>query len=412
MNAADDAILDGIENDGLPVRYSDSLGLDSFGRLRTSAPFTIFDSKQIHSDQPLFWDDQETSGSGTSSTHSTATASTTMAVSADTAGTRVRQTFQRFNYQPGKSQLVLMTANISQLVEGVTTRVGYFDDNNGLFFEADGTSLYVVRRTKTSGSVVDNAVSSASWNVDKMDGSGKSGVAIDPTKTQILFIDFEWLGVGRVRMGFVVNGQYHVCHEFRNANTLSVVYMSTPNLPLRYEISNDGTGPAASLMHICGTVISEGGRNRNGVLRHTDSGSVASLQSGSTYALLGIRLKSTNVDAMVELESLSLLASVANNSAHWELLFNPTVSGTFTYSDVSDSTVQVAVGTVSNTVTSSGTEIDGGYFSTAFPPTPTTPNALRLGSAIDGTVDEIIVAVKPVTNNITVQASLTWRELS
>ena len=75
--------------------------LDAFGRSRVSEPYTVFDSKQLGSNQSLFWDDQETSGSGTSSDYSEDTSSTTLTVSATTAGTRVRQTFQRFNYQPG-----------------------------------------------------------------------------------------------------------------------------------------------------------------------------------------------------------------------------------------------------------------------------------------------------------------------
>ena len=88
------------------VSFASGATTDAFGRLRISEPFTIFDSKQLHNNQPLFWDDAETSGTGTSSAHSSARASTTISVSATTAGKRVRQSLQRFNYQPGKSQLV------------------------------------------------------------------------------------------------------------------------------------------------------------------------------------------------------------------------------------------------------------------------------------------------------------------
>ena len=78
---------------------------DAFGRLRTSEPYTIFDSKQIFDNQPLFWDDQEESGSGTTSVHDADAARTRIGVANTTAGKRTRQTFMRFNYQPGKSQL-------------------------------------------------------------------------------------------------------------------------------------------------------------------------------------------------------------------------------------------------------------------------------------------------------------------
>ena len=107
---------------------------DAFQRVRMSSPVTVFDSKTLSDNLPLIYDDQQTSGSGTTSTFSANRASVTLAVSASTAGTRVRQTFQRFNYQPGKSQLVLITGIIGTGSSGITKRFGLFDDSNGLFF--------------------------------------------------------------------------------------------------------------------------------------------------------------------------------------------------------------------------------------------------------------------------------------
>ena len=99
--------FDAVENP-LPttIKASDSASIDAFARLRVSNPYTIFDSKQIHDNLPRRWDDQEISGSGTTSTYNTNEASTTIAVSSLTAGRRVRQTFMRFNYMPGKSTMV------------------------------------------------------------------------------------------------------------------------------------------------------------------------------------------------------------------------------------------------------------------------------------------------------------------
>lgn len=386
---------------------------DAFGRLRVSNPETIFDSKQLYDNAPLFWDDSEVSGGSTTSSHSTATASTTIGVGATTAGRRVRQTFMRFNYSSGKSQQIMMTGvlNESGGGTGITRGFGYYDDDNGIFLKDNEGTYQVVLRTSTSGSAVNTAVDQSAWNIDPMDGTGLSKITIDFSKTQILIMDFEWLGVGSARIGFVIDGIIYYVHEFKNANALSLVYMSTPNLPLRYEIENDGTGAASTLEQICSTVISEGGTPNLGVLRHTDSGAISSLQSGTKYALLGIRLKSAAVSATVLLESLSLISTTQNDQLHWELIVNPTIQNTFTYSGQTNSAVEIATGSVNNTVTL-GTEIDGGYLSTALPASATVPNALRLGSAIDGTVDEIVLVAKPITNNITVEASLTWREVS
>lgn len=393
------------------IKAGDSPSIDAFGRWRVSEPFTVFDSKQIHDNQPLFWDDQETSGGGTSSTHVPAKAASIISVSDTTAGTRVRQTYQRFNYQPGKSQEILFTFGEFDTGTGITKRVGYYDDNNGLFLQSSGGTLSAVMRSKVTGSAVDNVVNQEDWNIDTMDGTGASGITIDPAKTQIGIIDLEWLGVGRVRMGFVVDGLVYYCHQFLNANNLPTVYMSTPNLPVRCEISNDGAGAASDFMHLCSSVISEGGIDNNGVLRHTDSGAISSLGTGTVYAVIGIRLKGSNIDAALLLENLSMIATSTNDKAHWELKFNPTVAGTFTYSDQTNSVAQIATGSASNTVTG-GIDIDGGYFTTSQSATNTVPNALRLGSAIDGTVDEIVLCVSPITNNIGIEGSITWRELS
>lgn len=392
-------------------KFVDSPSVDAFGRVRTSEPFTIFDSKQLHDASPLFFDDQEVSGSGTSSAHSANEAATTMSVSATTAGKRVRQTFMRFNYQSGKSHEILVTFGEFDTSTGITKAVGYFDDNNGIFFKSDEGVVSVNQRSNVTGSPVDTSVTQSNWNLDKMDGTGKSGVTLDFTKTQIGFIDFEWLGVGRVRTGFVVDGMVYYVHEFNNANNLTTVYMSTPNLPIRYEIENDGTGAADDFVHICSSVQSEGGQEANGVLHHVDSGTTAALSSGTQYAILGGRLKSTHLDVAVIVENVSLaIVNTSGGKAHWEFIVGGSVAGTFTYADKANSAVQIAQGGATNTVTG-GTDIDGGYVTDSASSRFSVPNALRLGSYIDGTPQEWQLVVTPLTNNITVQASVTWREL-
>lgn len=386
---------------------------DAFGRMRVAGITTLFDSKQIHDNQPLFWDDQETSGSGTSSSHSANRASTILGVSAATAGKRVRQTFERHNYQPGKSHLVVMTArmNSGATETGITAEVGYHDDNNGVFFRLKDGVIYTVIKSNVTGTPVDTATAQASWNIDTMDGNGPSGITIDPTASQILLIDFEWLGVGIVRFGFVIDGQIIYCHVAYNANNLSSVYMSTPNLPLRYSIENDGNAGAAELECICGSVASEGGAEALGNLYHDDSGALTTLASTSTYAAIGLRLKTGYLGLNVLLEAVSLIVTSGNDKCQWDIRFNPTVAGTFTYSDVTNSGVQIAKGANTNTVTG-GDRIDGGFFDASLPASSRLKNARRLGSAIDGTRDELVLCVTPITNNITIESALTWRELS
>jgi len=412
------------------ITASDSPSIDAFGRWRVSNPETLFDSKNIFDDpdlastvenQTLLYDNQETSGSGTGTNYKANESSQDLTVGNATAGTRIRQTKMRFNYQPGKSQEVLMTFNLNGTATGITKREGMFDDNNGLFLEADGTTINFVRRTYTSGSAVDNQVEQSNWNIDTMDGNGNSGITLDFTKTQILIIDFEWLGVGRVRMGFVIDGKIYYAHEFLNSNILDVVYMQTPNLPLRSEISNDGTGAADSLEQICSTVISEGGSQDIGIIRYASTAGthVDANTENSIYAILGIKLKSAYIGTTIRIINSSIQLHTANHKCEWMLIYNPTVAGTFTYSDQTNSAVQVAKGATANTITG-GYYITGGFIESggqqsgnAGSTSRGIENALRLGSLIDGTTDSIVLAVRPIASstNVDVEGSLTWREL-
>lgn len=393
--------------------------LDAFGRLRVSNPVTLFDSKQIFDNGPLFWDDSEVSGSGTTSSHSTDEARTRIGVAGATAGKRVRQTFQRFNYQPGKSQLILMTAVLSSAANtGITANVGYFDDENGIYFSVEDGTLKIVRRTYVSGAAVDTKVAQSAVNGDKLDGTGDSGYSLDPTTTQIMWIDLEWLGVGRVRTGFVIGGEFILFHEFLNANNLSTVYMSTPNLPIRYEIENDGTGDATTMDHICSTVISEGGSEDLGVVRHGDTGTtvINANTAGTFYTVYAIRLKTTHLDAVVKLISASAIATTADDYI-WQLRLNPTVANAVSFADQTNSAVQTAVGNAGNpsdsTVTG-GTILAGGFVKAGVNSGAVSADldtAINLGSKIDGTRDEIYFVVSPFSANADIAGGLSWREL-
>jgi len=398
------------------IKSQDSFSIDSFGRWRASTPFTIFDSKQLtNQHEGLLWDNSEILDSGgTDSTFNANRSSTILSVNDSITDTRARQTKRRFNYQPGKSQEILATFSGMVTSTGITKRVGYFDEKNGIFLQNSEGVASVVRRTFTSGSAVDNVITQNNWNLDTMDGNGKSGIDLDFSKSQIIYIDLEWLGVGRVRVGFVVGGLIYYVHEFLNANNLSLVYMSTPNLPIRYEISNDGNGVSDNFECICSTVISEGGFEPTGVF-HTDGtkeGTIVASTSGTYYALLGLRLKSDNLGATVLLQKIISIID-SNDGAYWEIRFNPTVAGTFNYSDLGNSVVQTVVGTATNTVTG-GVVVDSGYISsnTREESSPLN-NALLLGSNIDGTPDEMVLCVTPIEGdtNLNIGGGLIWREV-
>ena len=388
---------------GTAVGIADGANLDAFSRLRVAGTVTVFDAKMLADNRPLLYDDAEVSGSGTTSTYNTTSASVTMAVSATTAGRRVRQSRSWVRYQPGKSQLCIFTGVIGVHPTGVTARIGLFNDNDGLFFESSGEGIGVVRRTSTSGTPVDNRINQASWNIDPMDGTGPSGITLDLTRTNIFLVDFQWLGVGRVRFGLDLDGQIVYCHEILNANTLTVVYMATPNLPVRYEIENDGTGAASDMVQICAMVASEGGTDFTGVTRAIDRGGtplVTSNTAGNQFSLIAIRLKSGYLGATVVVRGMSILCTT-NADIRWWIAINPGLSaGSFTWTPLANSAIEydaVSTDALELNPASPGTEIASGYENHSGNTGGTTfvsPRGISIGSAIDGTSDIMVLGVQ------------------
>lgn len=311
---------------------------DAFGRLRISQPVTLFDSSHRFLDNGL-WSTSNTSGG----TYAFVTNQSTINLNVDaSANTEViRETTKVFSYQPGKSLLVLNTFAMSTPKPNLRQRIGYFGAQNGVYLENNGTTNYFVLRTYTSGAVVETRVAQADWNVDKFDGTGLSAQGselahtsgLDVSKTNILWFDIEWLGVGDLRCGFVVDGKMLIAHVFHNDNRNTVPYMTTANLPIRYEIKNTGTTASSStLKQICSTVISEGGYELYGSQQavQTPVATPIDLTDVSTYyTLISLRLKTSpdRLDAIVILTALSLLGITNNAVYNWQVRASGTTSG-------------------------------------------------------------------------------------
>jgi hypothetical protein len=400
----------------LPVSIGGT-NVDAFGRLRVSQPYTLFDSQNRYAADNQF--DVATTGTGTT-TFLSNEAAVKMEVTGAGVGSVTRQSYRSFPYQPGKGLLVLATFVMdSSMSLNLTQRVGYYNDSNGVFFQRiDGTYSFVLR-SSTSGSPSDaRTVNQDDWNGDKLDGTGASGYTLDPSKAQILWMDFEWLGVGSVRCGFIINGEYIVCHTFNNANEITGVYMTTAILPVRYEIKTVTSAVAASMKSICCSVISEGGFEQTSIdhvaRRTTILGTI-----GTTFLpLVSIRLASGRTGAVVLPNRVQVLPTTSQNY-EVALIKNPTLTGaTWAATVPSDSNVEFDVaatattgGTIVQTdyVTSSGS---GGVQNTSLPNDYNFD--LQLGASIAGVSDIYTVAIRTVSGATTGDAvgSLSFYDLT
>jgi hypothetical protein len=311
------------------ISFKNSPNIDAFGRLRISEPFTLFDSSHRFADNGLWSTATATSGTAT---FNASQGLVDLAVTSASGSEVVRETTKVFSYQPGKSLLVLSTFVMSPAKTNLRQRVGYYGASNGYYLELNNSTVSFVERSSVSGVLSNTLVNQSSWNVDKLDGTGASGITLDLTKAQILFMDLEWLGVGTVRIGFVINGNFYVCHKFHHANIIATTYITTASLPLRYEITNTGaTSGASSLKQICSTVLSEGGYQLNG-LQQAISIPVTTPRNlavaGTFYPIVSIRLKTSpdRLDAIVICTAISIIATSSGNY-NWQVIASGTTTG-------------------------------------------------------------------------------------
>lgn len=384
---------------------------DSFGRLRVSNPFTLFDSQNRYQKDPQFSEELVTGGTATYVANES---SVDLAVTTSSGSKAVRQSFRVFPYQPGKSLLVLATFVMNAGKTNLRQRVGYFNTSNGVFFQVNNTTKSFVLRTNTSGTPSDTrTVDQADWNGDKLDGSGPSGITLDTTKAQILFMDFEWLGVGSVRCGFVINGTFILCHTFNNANDLDKVYMTTAILPVRYEIENTGaTASSSTMTQICSSVVSEGGYQQKSALTWARMTSV--MAATTTIApMVSIRLKSTALGAIVIPSVFNALPVGSVLDYEILLIKNATLTGA-SFSSLSTNVEY----DLAATALTGGTIVDQAYTAgsnqgSALASQGTDYNFdLQLGVSVSGTSDIYTLAARTLSGSDDIIGALSFYDLT
>ena len=388
--------------------------VDGFGRLRVGNPHTIFESSNRFQTAN---DKFSTSNTGTSSvTFISTDGCINLTVGTAATDTIVRESKLVFPYQPGKSLLVLNTFTMASPKANLTQRVGYFGNDNGVYLEQENSTAYIVMRSLSTGaSSSNNRIAQTSWNVDKFDGAGPSGKTLDLTNSQIFWSDFEWLGVGTVRTGFIIDGSLYIAHQFHHANRGQSTYMTTACLPVRYEIINTGVTTSNSTMkQICTSVISEGGYNQITMTRSASNGITGkNLPSGGVKTpMVSIRLRNGRTDGIV-IPSTITMYGFQNTPFKYYLMKDVTLTNASWSITDSESS---AYYDISATGVSGGTVLFEGIFSgqeTVSPLDLTSQfnHSLQLSRDLGQANGNIFtVAIEGTTNNDDAIASLSWQE--
>lgn len=410
---------------GNPVSSGNPSGMavDAFGRARTAQPFTLFDSSHRFADNGLW---ATSNSSGTTITFNQNAGLIELALPTTANAEIIRETTKVFSYQPGKSLQTMSTFVLNPAQTNLRQRVGYFGANNGIYLELDGSSLYFVERNSVDGTLTETRVAQADWNVDTLLGnvvSSPTHITLDITKAQILFIDIEWLGLGTVRCGFVIDGRLVHCHSFHHANFIANTYMTTASLPLRYEIKNHNgeTGNSSLMKQICSTVISEGGYELYGAQQAVDipiQSPVDLPTAGTYYPIISLRLKTSpnRLDAIAILTAISLMAITNNANYNWRLVASGTTTGGTWVSAADNSSVEY---NITGTSFSGGRILASGFTSGSVQGQQTI-DILKEAlfkfqlerNGLTNTPYEITLIAAASLNGADIFASLDWEEIS
>jgi len=303
--------------------------IDGFGRLRVADTDLIESLHFANTSHPLLVINSVT-GSGTAA-YNSATSSLRLSTTTSSSDTVIVQTKRYFRYNPGRSYIMTFSGNLGAAKTNVTQRGGYFDVNNGLFFQQTSAGLSVVIRTNASGSPVDTAVAQSAWNMDKLDGTGPSGVTLNPALHNLYVIDFLWHGAGRIRFGVISNGRIVYCHEVNGANTSASPYMRTPSLPLRVELNNTGTTASGTTLDlVCFAFQKESSDSLSAPYLFTASTKNTLLSLANTIVpLLSIRPKLlfNSLTNRIPIIPNNILVATTQQLAYIQVLLNPTLTG-------------------------------------------------------------------------------------
>jgi hypothetical protein len=366
------------------VAIRDSANLDAFSRLRVSNPLILHNSQLTYDLAPIIYE-QITNGSGATITYDSTNRYGLMTFSSTpTGGKAFMQSYEYLPYQPGRSQLAFVTFNMIAGVANTLKFAGYSDGVNGIEFQLDGTTKQFKLYSGTGSG--DLTVTQSSWNIDKLDGTGASGITLDITKVQILVIDIQALYAGRVRIGFDIGGQIIYAHQFLHANNIAPPYIQSANLPVRCGMTCTGT-VSTTMYFLCSAVISEGGSEDINVYGYTfqqDTG-VISVTTGGTH-MLSLRPRTTfnSITNRTRVAYIDVeIYNAGNQPVQWQLCIGQAISGTTTYNNVNtsySSSEYNILGTLSGSPT---IVIDGGYVASS--------------GSIKGVTNTAIISRYPIT---------------
>jgi hypothetical protein len=321
-------------------------------------------------------------------------------------------------YRAGLGGLARFTALFTSGVAGTEQMIGLADVNgspdshmNGYAVGFDGDVFSLMRWQNG----VLFTIPQSQWD-DPMDGTGASKMTLDPTKLNVYFIQFQYLGGGPYTLWIQdeatsVMIAAHTAH-YTNRNITPSIH--NPNLHLMIHAQNRATTSNMIIKSSSMAFFVEGKTKFTELQQPQFSSNEQTKNSVTTeIAIFTIRNKTTYagkinfIDIVLENVSGSIEASSANNLGNIRLVKDATLGGTPSFSDISTTNSIVEIDTAGTTVT-------GGK----------TLESLSLAGKNDRigegnllnyevfiSAGETITVAASSANSATIKSSLLWKEL-
>ena len=406
--------LTGLNPYGAPIIRIDDDTVQHTSRNRrkvSDSEQIFFNTFQYTKDSPI-WDEGVTGTA--SSTFSQFEGGVVLEVGSTAGDEIIRQTRNVKRYTPGRANEAIFALRLNEQTSGVRKRIGVFDELNGAYFEDDGDEYYVVIRRNTSSGLNERRIPRSEWNGDRLDGNGPSGLTADPTKIQMMTIEYEWFGAGAVEFKFIFKNNAYSIHRFDAGNIEDLPWSNTPFVPFRIELTNvDGVTGTHQMLQGSSALSAEGsvgpvGREENVTTPLTG---VTTGAADTFRPALSIRLRSDRLNGVIL--PLEFQAATLDNTGLFFRVLRDTALTDANFNDVG--TESFAEFDFAATDFTGGEPIQTGFIAPGnqgeifkFPP----ESILQLGRNDMGTTAQTFtILVATVNSNKDVFASLSWVEV-
>jgi hypothetical protein len=413
-----------VDNTGLiypihDVRIGNYGNLDAFSRLQTASPTPRFDSHIRYGKYDLQWNVQKAGGGNIS--HDADMGYLTLSVTNGSLDYYRLQSKDYIRYQPGYAQNIFVSFIMGTGQANTYKRVGYFDDDDGYFFQEHNGDLSFVIRSSTSGTPSDtNALTQANWNIDPLDGTGPSGITLDLSKINILVIGFQALYAGKVYFGFDIDGEIVWAASFAHANEIGSPYIANATLPVRCEIANSAAAAGSStLIYVCSSVNASGGSDDEKGYPFTCNTGTSAISVSTRRPVLSVRpaltFNSVKNHVKFVLESITVYAQ--STPVLFEIVYDGTLTGESLVAV--DSTFSAFKYDKTATAISGGRILYSDYVPSNDVKQPNTKSyqklkidlSINMGATLDTETDLITIVCTGIGGTSSVFAAFNWKEV-